>query len=134
MHCRIRTDGGARGNPGPAGIGVVVENKVTGEVLEEHAVFLGTTTNNQAEYRAVLLGLERCQALGAKLVDVLADSELLVKQAKGEYRVKEPGLQLRFAELKALERTFTKVNYQHVRREQNKQADALANQAMDRGR
>lgn len=133
MQCRIKTDGGARGNPGPAGIGVVVEDVKTGVVLEEHAKFLGVTTNNQAEYKAVLLGLERCVTLGAETVEVVADSELLIKQAKGEYRVKEPGLKLRFAELKQLEMKFKRVTYRHVRREQNKQADALANQAMDRG-
>jgi ribonuclease HI len=134
MHCLIRTDGGARGNPGPAGIGVVVENADTGEVLETHAQFLGRTTNNQAEYRAVILGLQRCLALEAEEVDVLADSELLVKQATGEYRVKNPDLAIRYAHLKNLETHFNKVRYKHVRREQNKAADALANEAMDRGK
>lgn len=133
MYCVIRTDGGARGNPGPAGIGVVIEQGKSGEVLEQHAKFLGKTTNNQAEYQAVILGLQRCQVLGASEVDVYADSELLIKQAKGLYRVKEPGLKLRFAELKSLEMQFKRVGYHHVRREYNKAADALANQAMDEG-
>ncbi len=133
MHCIIRTDGGARGNPGPAGIGVVIENAETGEVVETHSRFLGKTTNNQAEYKAVILGLERCVALGATQVEVVADSELLIKQANGEYRVKNPDLQTRYRELKGLQAKFDRVVFRHVRREQNKAADALANEAMDRG-
>ncbi len=133
MHLTIRTDGGARGNPGPAGIGVVIEDAETGDVLEEHAKFLGRTTNNQAEYQAAILGLERAVALGAKEVEVLADSELLVKQANGDYRVKNIDLQHRFRELKRLEREIGRVHYRHVRREMNKAADALANRAMDEG-
>lgn len=133
MKLTIRTDGGSRGNPGPAGIGVVIENAETQEVIETHAKFLGKTTNNQAEYKAVILGLERAVILGAKEVEVVADSELLIKQARGEYRVKNPDLQIRFGELKAFERQLPRVSYRHVRREFNKAADALANEAMDRG-
>ncbi len=131
----IRTDGGARGNPGPAGIGVVIEDAETGEVLEEHAEYLGETTNNQAEYKAVILGLDRAVALKASSVTVVADSELLVRQATGEYKVKNPGLAQRFLELKNREVLLgRRVKYRHVRREENKHADALANKAMDRGR
>lgn len=133
MNLTIRTDGGSRGNPGPSGIGVVIENADTQEVVETHAKFLGKMTNNQAEYKAVILGLERAVALGAKQVEVVADSELLIKQARGEYRVKNPELAVRFAELKAFERMLPRVSYRHVRREFNKAADALANEAMDRG-
>ncbi len=133
MNLTIRTDGGSRGNPGPAGIGVVIENADTQEVLEKHAEFLGKTTNNQAEYKAVILGLQRAVVLGAETVEVVADSELLIRQARGEYRVKNPDLGLRFAEMKALERKLKLVKYRHVRREFNKAADALANEAMDRG-
>lgn len=133
MNLRIKTDGGSRGNPGPAGIGVVIENADTGEVVENHAKFLGKATNNQAEYKAVILGLERAVILGAKEVEVVADSELLIKQARGEYRVKNPDLAIRFAEMKAFERLLPRVTYRHVRREYNKAADALANQAMDEG-
>ena len=133
MNLIIRTDGGSRGNPGPAGIGVVIENADTNEVIETHAKFLGKTTNNQAEYKAVIHGLERAVVLGAAHVEVVADSELLIKQARGEYRVKNPDLQIRFAELKAFERQLPRVSYRHVRREFNKAADALANEAMDRG-
>ncbi len=131
MRLIIRTDGGSRGNPGPSGIGVVIENTETGEVLEEHAKFLGRMTNNQAEYLAAILGLERAVALGAKEVEVLADSELLVKQANGDYRVKNLDLQQRFRELKRLERQLGRVRYRHVRRELNTAADALANRAMN---
>ncbi len=130
MFLRIQTDGGSRGNPGPSGIGVVIKDR-EGHVVEEHAKYLGTTTNNQAEYLAVILGLERCLALGATEVEVVADSELLIKQAKGEYRVKNPDLQLRFREMKGYEVQLKKVSYRHVRREFNTEADALANQAMD---
>ena len=135
LNVTIRTDGGARGNPGPAGIGVVIENADTGEVLEEHAEYLGETTNNQAEYKAVILGLDRAIALNALSVTVVADSELLVRQATGEYKVKNPGLAQRFLELKNREVLLgRRVKYRHVRRAENKHADALANQAMDRGR
>lgn len=133
MHLIIRTDGGARGNPGPAGIGVVIEDD-KGKVLEEHAKFLGHTTNNQAEYKAVILGLERAVALGATSVEVVADSELMVKQMMGEYRVKNPDLAKRYLELKNLEVLLgRRVKYRHVRREFNKHADALSNKAMDEG-
>ncbi len=133
MHLIIRTDGGARGNPGPAGIGVVIEDD-SGKVLEEHAVYLGETTNNQAEYKAAILGLERAVALGASSAEVVADSELMVKQAKGEYRVKNQDLGKRFLELKNLQTQLgNRVKYRHVRREYNTHADALSNQAMDEG-
>ncbi len=134
MYLLARTDGGSRGNPGPSGIGVVIEDAKTGQVLEEHAKFLGRTTNNQAEYQAVILALSRAVALGAKEIEIVADSELLIKQAKGEYRVKNPDLQLRFREMKGLEAQLGRVQYRHVRREFNKAADALANKAMDVGR
>ncbi len=132
-HLIIHTDGGARGNPGPAGIGVVIED-AHGKVLEEHAKYLGKTTNNQAEYRAVILGLQRAVAIGATSVEIVADSELLVKQANGEYRVKNPDIGARYLEMKNLETQLGgHVKYRHVRREYNTHADALSNQAMDEG-
>ncbi len=131
LSLRVRTDGGSRGNPGPSGIGVVIEDANTGETREEHHRYLGVTTNNQAEYQAVILALERCVVLGATSVEVLADSELLIRQAKGEYRVKNPDLQLRFQELRALVAKIGHVTFKHVYREANKRADALANLAMD---
>lgn len=112
----------------------MIEQAETKEVLEQHKKFLGVTTNNQAEYQAVILGLARCLALGATQVEVVADSELLIKQARGEYRVKNPDLQERFREMKFLERQIGRVSYRHVRREFNKMADSLANQAMDERR
>ncbi len=131
MKLIIHTDGGARGNPGPAGIGVVIEDE-KGKILEEHAKYLGTTTNNQAEYKAVILGLERAVALGATSVEVVSDSELLIRQANGEYKVKNPQLAVRFLEMKNLEtRLGGHVRYRHVRREYNKHADKLSNDAMD---
>lgn len=133
MRLIARTDGGSRGNPGPAGIGVVLEDAVTHKVVQTQAIYLGVKTNNQAEYKAVLVALEQAQLLGATEVEVVADSELLVKQANGEYRVKNPGLQTLFAQLKVLEHYFQRVTYTHVRRAFNKAADELANQAMDEG-
>ncbi len=128
---RLRTDGGSRGNPGPSGLGVVIEDAVTGAVLEEYGRYLGVTTNNQAEYQAVIFGLRRCVELGATSVEVLADSELLVKQAKREYRVKNPELQVRFREMQDCVAQIGKVVFKHVYREANAAADALANEAMD---
>ncbi|MFA6099512.1 MAG: ribonuclease HI family protein [Patescibacteria group bacterium] len=134
MHLQIYTDGGARGNPGPAGIGVVVVDKAKGVVIEEHSVFLGKMTNNQAEYRAAILALERAVALDAQSVELIADSELIIKQARGEYKVKNADLAQRFLELKNLETTLGgRVQYRHVMRQHNKRADALANKAMDQG-
>lgn len=134
MHLQVFSDGGARGNPGPAGIGVVIVDRDTGKKLEEHSVYLGKTTNNQAEYRAAILGLERAIALGAYAVELIADSELLIKQARGEYKVKNADLAKRFLEMKNLEtRLGGRVQYKHVIREHNKRADTLANKAMDKG-
>lgn len=133
LNLLIRTDGGARGNPGPAGIGVVIEDFDSGKVLEEHAEYIGETTNNQAEYKAVILGLTRAVALGAASVTIMADSELLVKQMTGAYKVKNPGIAQRFLDVRNLETQLgAPVHYRHVRREQNKEADRLANEAMDR--
>lgn len=128
----LKTDGGARGNPGPAGIGAVIEDE-TGEVLETISEYLGKKTNNQAEYSAVIEGLKKCKDMGASVVHVLADSELLVRQANGEYKVKNDGLKPLFSEMKRLEAEIGAVHYEHVRREKNKMADKLANEAMDRG-
>lgn len=133
MKLIIETDGGARGNPGPAGIGVVVLDE-QGKILEEHAEYLGKATNNQAEYKAAILGLKRALALGATSVEVRADSELLVRQANGEYKVKNPDIGVRYLELKNLETQLGgKVRYVHIRREKNVRADKLSNDAMDAG-
>ncbi|HPN15386.1 MAG TPA: ribonuclease HI family protein [bacterium] len=135
MNLQIYTDGGARGNPGPAGIGAVVVDKDTGRVLEEVAVYLGETTNNQAEYRAAIAALQKAVDLGAKTVELISDSELMIKQARGVYKVKNADLAKRYLELKNLETQLGgRVQYRHVKREHNTRADALANQAMDVGR
>lgn len=132
MHLIIRTDGGARGNPGPAGIGVVIEDE-EGKVLEEHAKFLGAKTNNQAEYEAVILGLQRAKHLKADSVEVVADSELVVKQATGEYKVKHVNIKPLFAEMQDLVRQIGSVKFRHVKRAENEHADDLSNRAMDEG-
>lgn len=132
MNLQIYTDGGARGNPGPAGIGVVIIDLASGEVIDEISKYLGETTNNQAEYQAAITGLARAVELGAKSVELIADSELLIRQCTGVYKVKNPDIAKRFLELKNLETQLGgRVKYRHVKRELNKKADALANQAMD---
>ena len=132
MHLIIRTDGGARGNPGPAGIGVVIEDE-HGKVLEEHAKYLGVKTNNQAEYAAVILGLQRAKHLKADSVEVVADSELVVKQANREYKVKHENIKPLFAEMWGLVLQIGSVKFRHVRRHENTHADDLSNRAMDEG-
>jgi len=127
----INSDGASRGNPGPAAIGVVLRD-VEGNVLDEIAECIGRATNNVAEYEAVRAGLERALALGAQSVHVRADSELSIRQLTGAYRVKNAGLKPIFDAVKELERKIPGgVTYEHVRREQNRLADALANQALD---
>ncbi|NCU44657.1 ribonuclease HI family protein [Candidatus Falkowbacteria bacterium] len=126
------TDGGARGNPGPAGIGVVLQNK-EGETIGQWSEFLGIATNNQAEYKALLLALKQAVALGAVELACRLDSELVVKQLKGEYKVKHPDLKPLFEQAKSLISQIKNVSFKHIPRELNKQADQLANQAMDRG-
>lgn len=128
----IYTDGGARGNPGPAGCGAAIYNEKK-ELLEGLSKFIGNTTNNQAEYQAVILGLERAKELGVKEIDFFLDSELVVKQLRREYKIKNQDLASRFLEIHNLSQSFRKITYTHVRREFNKEADALANEAMDRG-
>ncbi len=125
----LRSDGGARGNPGPAGAGFVVESD--GEVICQGGRFLGTCTNNVAEYEALIWGLENVLALGHAEVLVLADSELLVKQLNGAYRVKNEGLKPLFLRALSLLRKFSAFEVRHIPRAENKLADALANEAMD---
>jgi len=124
------TDGAARGNPGPAGIGAILKS-ADGEVLYTGSEFLGHTTNNVAEYKAVLLGLTGALAQGVERIEVRADSELLIKQLKGEYRVKSPGLRPLFEEARRLISRFESVKLTHIRRELNGEADRLANQGID---
>jgi ribonuclease HI len=128
---RVNVDGGARGNPGPAAIAVVVQNR-SGEVLEEKSAAIGTATNNVAEYRALLLGIERAQALGAGQLELVGDSELIVRQVNGEYKVKDSALrELHGQVIKALQ-SFDGWSIRHVRREENAEADRLVNEELDR--
>ena len=123
-------DGGARGNPGPAGYGVHIEDG-SGRVVAELYGYLGTATNNTAEYAALLALLEYAAAQGAAALRVLSDSELLVRQIRGEYRVKHPGLQVLHGAARRLMTALPSVVVEHVPRERNVAADALANRAMD---
>lgn len=124
------TDGAARGNPGPAGIGAILK-RTNGDVLYSGSEYLGHTTNNVAEYKAVLLGLAAALAQGVQHVEVRADSELLIKQLKGIYRVKAPGLKPLFDEARRLIARFKSVKLTHIRRELNAEADRLANRGID---
>ena len=124
------TDGAARGNPGPAGIGIMLKSE-RGEVIAAEGRFLGHATNNVAEYRALLLGLEKAIERGIRRIEVRADSELLIKQLKSEYRVKNEGLRPLFEQAIALLRRFEFVRLVHVRREHNAEADRLANEGID---
>jgi len=124
-------DGGARGNPGPAGYGAHVVTDPGGEMVAELYGYLGTTTNNIAEYAALLALLEYAREAGAGSLRVRSDSELLVRQINGQYRVKDARLKILHAEAKRLMSALPRVAIEHVRREQNREADALANRAMD---
>jgi ribonuclease HI len=126
----VNVDGGARGNPGPAAVGVVVQD-AGGEVLEEVAERIGSATNNVAEYRALLLGIERARELGASELELIGDSELIVRQVKGEYKVKDAGLRELHAEVKRALAPFESWSIRHVRRESNADADRLVNEALD---
>jgi ribonuclease HI len=126
----VNVDGGARGNPGPAAIAAVVQD-ADGGVLVECGERIGQATNNVAEYRALLLGIERAKALGASELELVGDSELVVKQVKGEYKVKDAGMRELHAQVKAALRDFESWSIRHVRREQNAEADRLVNQALD---
>jgi ribonuclease HI len=128
----VNVDGGARGNPGPAAIGVVVRDG-DGEVLEERGERIGAATNNVAEYRALLLGIERAAELDASELELVGDSELIVRQVKGEYKVKDAALRELHAEVKRALAPFAAWSIRHVRREQNAEADRLVNAALDDG-
>ncbi|MBX6351455.1 MAG: ribonuclease HI family protein [Clostridia bacterium] len=126
----LETDGAARGNPGPAGIGVV-GRAPTGEVVFEIAQAIGRTTNNQAEYRALIAGLEKALALGVECVRVKSDSELMVRQMLGEYRVRDAGLKPLHEKARRLAAKLVSFAIVHVPRGENEAADRLANLAID---
>jgi ribonuclease HI len=126
----VNVDGGARGNPGPAAVAAVATTP-DGEELAERKLYIGEATNNVAEYRALLLGLELARDLGAEEVEVINDSELIAYQIGGEYKVKNAGLKPLFAQAMRELRGFHKWAVRPVRREQNSRADELVNEALD---
>jgi len=130
MKARLFTDGGARGNPGPAAYGYVLEAE-DGTILDARGEAIGVATNNVAEYRALLAGLEKAVELGLGDVEVVSDSELLVKQMRGEYKIKNEALRELADEAERLEDRLGRVTYTAVRREHNELADRLVNEALD---
>ena len=130
MKARLSTDGGARGNPGPAAYGYVLEAE-DGTVLAAHGERIGVATNNVAEYRALIAGLEKAIELAVDDVEVISDSELMVKQMTGEYRVKNEALRELSLEAMSLARKLRNVSFEAVRREHNELADRLVNEALD---
>jgi ribonuclease HI len=130
VKARLSTDGGARGNPGPAAFGYVLETE-DGTVLAAHGEAMGVATNNVAEYRALLEGLRKALELGIDEVDVVSDSQLLVRQMTGEYKVKNEALRKLSLEAAGLARRLGKVTYRSVPREHNELADRLVNEALD---
>ncbi len=131
----IHTDGGSRGNPGPAAIGVVIEGPMG---KKEYGEYLGETTNNEAEYRAVIFALKKLKQLigsekcSASSVEFLLDSELIVKQLNKEYKLKDKNIQNFFIEIWNLTFDFGSVSFHHIPREENKDADRIVNQVLDR--
>ena len=130
MTARLFTDGGARGNPGPAAYAYVLETE-DGTVLAQHGEAIGVATNNVAEYSALVAGLRRADELGVSRLEVVSDSELLVKQMRGEYRVKNEALRALSVEAARLARRFDALEYRHVKRAHNELADSLVNRALD---
>jgi ribonuclease HI len=130
VRARLFTDGGARGNPGPAAFAYVLETD-DGTVLEARGEAIGVATNNVAEYRALVAGLEKAAAVGVAELEVVSDSELLVKQMRGEYRVKNAALRELSLAAARLAREIGSVHYTAVRREDNTLADRLVNEALD---
>ena len=130
MKAKLSTDGGSRGNPGPAAFGYVLEAE-DGTVLAAHGERIGVATNNVAEYRGLVAGLEKAIELAVPEVEVVSDSELLVKQMNGEYKVKNPALRDLSLQAARLAREIGKVSYTAVRREHNELADRLVNEALD---
>ena len=130
MKARLSTDGGARGNPGPAAYGYVLEAE-DGHVLAAHGEAIGHATNNVAEYSGLVAGMAKAAELGVRELEVVSDSELLVKQMTGEYRVKNEALRELSLQAARLARQIGNVTYRAVRREHNELADRLVNEALD---
>ncbi len=146
MKLQIYSDGGARGNPGPAAAGAVIKNSESGEIILKCSEYLGKTTNNQAEYRALILGLQKAKRIfkmnrtnrtdgtNKKEVKCFLDSELVVKHLNHEYKIKDAGLQPIFIQAWNLTLDFDSVTFTHIPREENKEADKLVNEELDRHR
>ena len=132
MRLTVHVDGGARGNPGPAAIAAVITAD-GGEVIDSGAQVIGRATNNVAEYRALIFGIERATALGGTELDLVGDSELVVKQVRGEYRVKDPNLKPLHAAVMSALGDVDSWSIRHVRRDHNAHADELVNEALDAG-
>lgn len=139
MKLIINTDGGARGNPGPAGIGVVIADN-RGRVISRHKKYIGEATNNSAEYQALILALQEASQIpnsrfpipnDQKHLEIRMDSELVVRQMQGKYKIKEPQLKVFAAEVFKLSKRFQSINFRHVSREHNQEADRLVNEAID---
>lgn len=131
--CFLYTDGGSRNNPGDAGIGWVIYDSIVTDtsIVSKGGEYIGVATNNEAEYSALIKGLEEAKRLGARRVSCFLDSALVVNQLKGKYRIKKMELAELAGKVKRLEKSFDNVNYTHVRREKNKLADRLVNEAID---
>lgn len=127
----VEADGGSRGNPGPAGYGAVVRDAATGDVLAERKAALGVTTNNVAEYSGLVAGLTAARELGASHVDVRMDSQLVVEQMSGRWKIKHAPLQTLADQVRELVAGFDRVTFEWIPRARNKEADRLANEAMD---
>lgn len=133
MHVSMHIDGGSRGNPGPAAAGIVLVNAESGQVLEESGFYLGQTTNNAAEYQGLIRGIRAALDRGATQLTIHSDSELMVRQVLGEYRVKSEELRPLYQQAMSLLRQVSRWTLRHVRREQNRRADQLVNAALDAG-
>jgi ribonuclease HI len=130
MKFYINSDGGARGNPGPAAAGIVIKDE-KGKTIAEFGEYLGEQTNNFAEYSALIAGLKRAKTLGATEVECVLDSELVTKQMRGEYKVREPNLQKLFVQAYNAASAFKKSSYRHTLRHNNTEADRIVNKILD---
>lgn len=130
MKLFIHTDGGARGNPGPGAIGIAVLDEKK-KLIKEIGKFIGKSTNNEAEYKAVVEGLKTCEEMGGKELKFFIDSLLVVSQLNGKFKIKEPRMKKFYLEIKELEKNFESVTYLHVPREKNYLADKIVNEVLD---
>ena len=130
MKVSLYTDGGARGNPGPAGIGAVIKDK-NNQTIKEVGKFIGNTTNNEAEYRALIEGLVACLDKTVSEVNCYSDSKLVVNQLNGDFKVKNAKMKIFYKEVKRLERNFDKITYTYIPRDKNTEADSLVNEVLD---